>query len=76
MPQLTRLPTGAVVHKELKVKKRSLYLRKARNVAARETILKITLGRQLAVPTKQSLRQLANGESAIAEFPVVSQALP
>jgi len=64
------------MHKALKVKRRSLCLRKARNLAARKTILKITLGRQLAVPTKQSLRQLANGDSAIAEYPVVSQMLP
>lgn len=76
MPQLTRLPTIEVVHKALKVKRRSLYLRKARNLAARKTILKVTLGRQLAVPTKQSLRQLASGESAIAGLPVVSQTLP
>lgn len=72
MPQLTRLPTGAVVRKPLKVKRGSLYLRKARNLAARKTILKMTLGRQLAAPTKQSLRQLAKGESAVVEFSVVT----
>lgn len=64
------------MQKAHKVKKRSLYLRKARNLAARKTILKATLGRQLAIPTKQSLRQLANGETAVAEFPVASSILP
>ena len=46
-----------------KVHKRKLYLRKIRNAAARKTILKATLGRQLAIPTKQMLRLLANGEN-------------
>ena len=46
-----------------KVQKRKLYLRKIRNAAARKTILKATLGRQLAIPTKQMLRLLANGEN-------------
>ena len=48
-----------------KVHKRNLYIRKLRNAAARKTILKATLGRQLAVPTKQMLRLLANGENVV-----------
>ncbi|KAL6715862.1 hypothetical protein ACLMJK_006823 [Lecanora helva] len=67
MPRLMDTPTGKGVHKIAKVRKRSLYLRKARNIAARKTILKMTLGRQLALPTKQALRQLANGETIIDE---------
>ena len=54
-----------------KVQKRKLYLRKIRNAAARKTILKATLGRQLAIPTKQMLRLLANGENLT--IPDVSQ---
>ena len=49
--------------KDQKTKKRKLYLRKLRNAAARNIILKATLGRQLAIPTKQMLRLLANGEN-------------
>ena len=48
-----------------KVHKRKLYIRKLRNAAARKTILKATLGRQLAVPTKQMLRLLANGGNVV-----------
>lgn len=43
------------------VKKRKLYVRKVRNVAARKIILKVTLGRELAGPTKRKLRRLAKG---------------
>ena len=43
------------------VKKRKLYVRKVRNVAARKFILKVTLGRELAGPTKRKLRRLAKG---------------
>lgn len=46
-----------------RIKRRKLYLRKARNAAARKVILNITLGRQLAGQTKPALRLLANGES-------------
>lgn len=52
---------------ELKLKKRKRYLRKLRNAAARPTILKASLGRQLATPTKQALRILAIGESVTVE---------
>lgn len=45
------------------LKKRKLYLRKARNAAARRFILKATLGRQLAGQTKPALRRLADGET-------------
>ena len=69
-------PTGTTIHKKTLVKKRSLFLRKARNLAARKTILKLTLGRQLAVPTKEALRHLANGESVIVIEPQTSEALP
>ena len=69
IPRLLDTPTGTGVHKIVKVRKRSLYIRKARNIAARKTILNMTLGRQLASSTKQALRQLANGETIIDEPP-------
>ena len=72
MPRMIDTPTGTGVHKIVKVRRRSLYLRKARNIAARKTILRMTLGRQLASPTKQALRQLANGETIIDEPPLAS----
>ena len=49
------------------VRKRKLYLRKARNVAARRVILDITLGRELAKQTKPALRRLAKGEHVTFE---------
>lgn len=56
----------------VQVKKRKTALRKARNLAARNIILKATLGRQLAVPTKEALRRLAKGEDvAITDITVV-----
>lgn len=70
MPRPIDTPTGPGVHRIVRVKRRNLYMRKARNAAARKTILKMTLGRQLAGPTKQALRQLANGETIIEEPPV------
>ena len=58
----------------VKVKKRKTALRKARNLAARKFILKATLGRQLAVPTKEALRRLAKGEDvAITDITVMGQ---
>lgn len=45
-----------------KIKRRKLYLRKARNVAARKVILNVALGRELALDTKPALRRLAHGE--------------
>ncbi|MCJ1228340.1 Activating transcription factor 7-interacting protein 1 [Toensbergia leucococca] len=48
-----------------KLKRRKLYLRKARNMAMRKTMLEIMLGRQLAGETKPALRKLAKGEILI-----------
>ena len=65
LPSVSPRPINGQDQKESKaprVKKRKLYIRKARNAAARKTILKMTLGRRLAVPTKQALRRLAKGE--------------
>ena len=67
-PRYTDTPTGKGVNKLVRVRKRSLFLRKARNIAARNTVLKMTLGRQLATPTKQALRRLAHGDT-IGEEP-------
>ena len=63
MQTMSLKPIAWQAPKDQKVKKRKLYLRKIRNAAARKTILKATLGRQLAGPTKQMLRLLANGEN-------------
>lgn len=63
MQSMSLRPIAWQAPKEQKVKKRKLYLRKVRNAAARKMILKATLGRQLAIPTKQMLRLLANGEN-------------
>lgn len=63
MQSMSLRPIAWQAPKDQKVKKRKLYLRKLRNAAARKAILKATLGRQLAVPTKQMLRLLANGEN-------------
>ena len=66
-PRPIDTPTGPGVRRIVRVRKRSLFVRKARNAAARKTILKITLGRQLAMPTKEALRQLAHGEIVMEE---------
>ena len=63
MQSMSLRPIAWQAPKDQTVKKRKLYLRKLRNAAARKTILKATLGRQLAIPTKQMLRLLANGEN-------------
>lgn len=47
------------------LKRRKLYLRKARNLAMRKTILQAMLGRQLADQTKPALRMLAHGERVL-----------
>ena len=44
------------------MKKRKLYLRKARNLAARSIFLNATLGRKIGKQTKLKLRRLAKGE--------------
>ena len=57
------------------IRRRTKVMRKTRNVAARKTILKILLGRQLAGPTKQALSMLAKGENVDLEnlaVPVLS----
>lgn len=63
MQSMSLKPIAWQAPPDQKVQKRKLYLRKMRNAAARKTILKATLGRQLAIPTKQMLRLLANGEN-------------
>ena len=63
MQSMSLRPITWQAPKDQKIQKRKLYLRKVRNAAARKTILKATLGRQLAIPTKQMLRLLACGES-------------
>ena len=47
------------------LKRRKLYLRKARNLAMRKTVLQAMLGRQLADQTKPALRMLAHGERVL-----------
>lgn len=63
MQPMSLRPIAWQAPKDQEVKKSKLYLRKLRNAVARKTFLKITLGRQLAIPTKQMLRLLANGEN-------------
>ena len=58
-PTIAESPPVAI---PVKVKKRRLVLRKARNLAARRIVLKATLGRELAVPIKEALRRLAKGD--------------
>lgn len=70
MQSMSLRPIAWQAPKDQKVRKRSLYLRKLRNATARKTILKATLGRQLAVPTKQMLRLLANGENLTIPEPL------
>ena len=63
MQSMSLKPIAWQAPKDQKIRKRKLYLRKFRNAAARKTILKATLGRQLAIPTKEMLRLLADGEN-------------
>ena len=67
-PPSVRAPTRANDPGQLQTKKGKLYLRKARNAAARKVILKITLGRQLASETKPKLRKLAKGEKPAVQL--------
>lgn len=70
MVSLPPVPTdlsGLKIPTAPKAKKRQLAIRKARNIAARKIILKAVLGRTLAVPTKQALKRLANGEVVTVE---------
>ncbi|KAL9104481.1 MAG: hypothetical protein Q9163_000574 [Psora crenata] len=69
-------PTEALLETAVapvKIRKRKIVLRKTRNVVARKTLLKMGLGRQLAMPTKEALRRLAKGEDVtVADISVVS----
>ena len=57
----------------VRIKKRKTALRKTRNVLVRKTFLKASLGRQLAVPTKEALRRQAKGEDVtIADITLLS----
>lgn len=61
-PVLPQIAEDMEEPKTPKIKRRKLYLRKARNVAARKVILNVALGRELAHETKPALRRLAQGE--------------
>lgn len=61
-PVLPQIAEDEEEPKMPKVKRRKLYLRKARNAAARRVILNLALGRELAHDTKPALRRLAHGE--------------
>ena len=63
MESMSLVPITWQAPKDQMPRKGKLYLRKFRNAVARKTILKATLGRQLAIPTKQMLRLLADGEN-------------
>lgn len=63
MQSMSLTPIALQAPKDQVLKRRKLYLRKIRNAAARKIFLQLTLGRQLAIPTKQMLRLLANGEN-------------
>lgn len=54
------------------VKKRKLYLRKARNLAARRILLNAVLGRKMGGRTKDKLQRLARGEE-VPNTPVSTQ---
>ena len=49
------------------LRKRQSFIRKARNLAARQAFLDATLGRQVAAETKPVLRRMANGEMVVVE---------
>lgn len=53
----------ADIPKAPKMKKRTKAVRQTRRLAGREIVLKALLGRQLAKPTKQALKMLAQGEN-------------
>ena len=52
--------------KQPRVRRRKLYLHKARNLAARPIFLNATLGRRVGCQTKERLRRLAKGENVEA----------
>ena len=49
------------------LRKRRSFIRKARNLAARQAFLDAALGRQVAAETKPVLRRMANGEMVVVE---------
>ena len=49
------------------LRKRQSFIRKARNLAARQAVLDATLGRQVAAETKPVLRRMAKGEMVVIE---------
>ncbi|KAL8762002.1 MAG: hypothetical protein Q9184_001949 [Pyrenodesmia sp. 2 TL-2023] len=53
----------------LSMKKRKLYVRKARYAVLRQPILNATLGRQVGGQAKLALKKLANGELVVIEPP-------
>lgn len=55
---------------KLPMKRRKLYVRKARYVVLRQPILNAVLGRQVGAQTKSALKKLANGELIIMEPPM------
>ncbi|KAL8947170.1 MAG: hypothetical protein Q9222_006522 [Ikaeria aurantiellina] len=54
---------------KLPVKRRKLYVRKARYLVLRQPILNAALGRQVGGQAKQALKKLANGELIVIEPP-------
>ncbi|KAL9127299.1 MAG: hypothetical protein Q9217_003786 [Psora testacea] len=65
LPEIAPIP--------IRVTKRKIALRKTRNAIARKTLLKMGLGRQLAIPTKEALRRQAKGEDVtVADILMVS----
>ncbi|KAL9011115.1 MAG: hypothetical protein Q9173_004013 [Seirophora scorigena] len=56
-------------HVKLPMKRRKLYVRKARYAVLRQPILKAALGRQVGAQTKIALKKLANGELIVIEPP-------
>ncbi|KAI4146676.1 MAG: hypothetical protein LQ341_002009 [Variospora aurantia] len=62
-------PSDHQGHVKLPMKRRKLYVRKARYSVLRQPILKAALGRQVGAQTKMALKKLANGELIVIEPP-------
>ncbi|KAL9055488.1 MAG: hypothetical protein Q9206_003115 [Seirophora lacunosa] len=62
-------PSDHQGHVKLPMKRRKLYVRKARYAVLRQPILKAALGRQVGAQTKIALKKLANGELIVIEPP-------
>ena len=72
LPQFTNADPKATIS-AIRVKRRKLALRKTRNVCARKLLLKASLGRQLAIPTKEALQRQARGEDVtIADIGLIT----